>query len=683
MRPDQAAPNVRQGKSNRETKPTYVARFGGKEGQTLTLVESSDLLVVRTRSRTVIDPEEPTEYPNLSREAAELLAMFEQVDSYELAGVAVLRARVRRGAQALRDKARQLLKREESIWFAGRVLVDEVAKQPVLYTENLFIKFQEDAKESDVRRVLRDHALAEIVKAAYAPKAYFVKPPEGIGLDVFGLAQQLLELPEVELCHPELIRRPSHKRAFEAQWHLRRTTINGKTIDAHASVEAAWELSQGEGVTIAVIDDGFDVDHEEFRGAGKIVAPRDVSRGTNDPRPGNLDNHGTPCAGVAVANGAYSAAGVAPKARLMPIRLVSGLGSRHEADAFVWAAQNGADVISCSWGPPDGDWRNPKDPRHKAKFPLPDSTRLAIDFAVNSGRNGKGCVICFAAGNGNESVDNDGYASYEKVIAVAACNDMGMRAAYSDYGKAIWCAFPSNHGLASLTPGIWTTDRSGAAGRNPGNPRRGDEMGNYTNDFGGTSSACPGVAGVAALILARNPELHWDEVREIIKNACDKIDPANGQYNDNGHSPYYGYGRVNARRAVELAFPAQRKPIVRAEVRQDVPIPDLGEAKVEIAIGESRALQGLRVIVDIEHAYIGDLVLTLHPPEESKLQPVVLYNRSGGSRRALRQTFDPVNTPALKATLGASPQGVWTLVARDKAKRDTGKIRAFALEMEF
>jgi len=91
---------------------------------------------------------------------------------------------------------------------------------------------------------------------------------------------------------------------------------------------------------------------------------------------------------------------------------------------------------------------------HNQVVPLPDSTRLAIDYAI---RSGKGCVILFAAGNGNESVDN---ASYEKVIAVAACNNRGARAAY--YGKAIWCAFPSSNGLPSLTPGVWTTDRSGA-----------------------------------------------------------------------------------------------------------------------------------------------------------------------------------------------------------------------------
>ena len=129
------------------------------------------------------------------------------------------------------------------------------------------------------------------------------------------------------------------------------------------------------------------------------------------------------------------ASGVAPRAKLMPIRLASGLGSQQEANAFRWAADNGADVISCSWGPADGRWFDPNDPRHQSVFRLPASTRLAIDYATTNGRGGKGCVILFAAGNGNESVDNDGYASYEGVIAVAACNDRGKRSVYSDFGR--------------------------------------------------------------------------------------------------------------------------------------------------------------------------------------------------------------------------------------------------------
>lgn len=656
----------------------YVAHFGGRQGQALELVEGEDLLAVRLRNRTALDPAAPELANWLSEQALALLANFEVMETYPLAGVAVLHARTRVGTKALRDEARAALKREPMVWFAGRVLVDSIGQAPVLYTENLFIKFADDANRSAIEQVLQRFNLTLRVEASYARNAFFVTPPEGIGLEVFGLAERLLELDVVELCHPELIRRPRNRVAFDPQWHLKRTTINGRQIEAHAYVEEAWLLSQGEGVIVAVIDDGVDIDHEEFRGAGKIVAPRDVSRKVDDPRPGNNDDHGTPCAGVAVANGQFGASGVAPKAKLMPIRLVSGLGSQHEADAFVWAAQHGADVISCSWGPADGRWWDPNDPLHRTVVPLPDSTRLAIDYAVRQGRNGKGCVICFAAGNGNESVDNDGYASYEKVIAVAACNDRGTRAAYSDYGNAIWCAFPSSHGAPSLTPGIWTTDRSGKLGRNPGHPARGDAAGHYTNDFGGTSSAAPGVAGVAALILARNPDLRWDEVRAIIKESCDRIDPEGGRYDAKGHSPYYGYGRVNARRAVELARPAAHSPVVRVERRETVLIPDLGTAELSLEVAERRPIKALRVHVDIEHTYRGDLVVTLIAPDN---RAVVLHNRSGGALDDIKQVFDALNAPELAALNGMVPAGRWTLRVEDKARRDVGRICAFGLEL--
>jgi len=237
----------------------------------------------------------------------------------------------------------------------------------------------------------------------------------------------------------------------------------------------------------------------------------------------------------------------------MPIRLASALGSQDEADAVVWAADHGADVISCSWGPPDGDWWDPTDPLHDQAVPQPDSTRLAIEHALNHGRGGKGCVIVWAAGNGNESVDKDGYASNPNVIAVAACNDKGERSAYSDTGRALWCAFPSSDGNPSLTQGIWTTDLSGAAGYNDGHVKKGDASGHYTNSFGGTSSSAPGAAGVAALILSKNPQLPWQQVKDILKRCCDQIDKAGGKYDASGHSTLYGYGRLNAKKAVDLA----------------------------------------------------------------------------------------------------------------------------------
>lgn len=287
--------------------------------------------------------------------------------------------------------------------------------RPVVYTENLFVKFDDDAEAEACEGLLQRLGLSTKRALTYARNAYFVAAPDNSGLKVFEIAETLLAEESVALCHPELVS-PSRQRrqAFPPEWHLKATAVNGRLVDAHAEVEAAWALSDGTGTIIAVVDDGFDLDHEEFRSSGKVVAPRDVTRQSGDPRPGRGDDHGTACAGVACANGQFGATGVAPGARLIPIRLASGLGSQAEADAFVWAARNGADVISCSWGPPDGAWWDPNDPAHRQVVPLPDSTRLAIDFATTQGRSGKGCVVLFAAGNGNESVDNDGYASYGK-----------------------------------------------------------------------------------------------------------------------------------------------------------------------------------------------------------------------------------------------------------------------------
>ena len=661
----------------------YFVQYGGKGGRKYSLQESDSLIAVRTHSKDVAFGT-PQEAAPLSPASLAIISEFDPVAHFLAAGVEVFEARKERGTKSLRDTARRTLKKDTAVRFAGRVLVEPKSQTPVLYSENCFIKFQDDVKASEINKLLKKYNFKGKRALGYARNAWFISAPEGIGLELFDLVAKFFKEDAVELLHPELIRRVVYKDAFVNQWHLKKTKIGTTDVNAHASVEAAWSLADGTGVTLAIIDDGVDLDHEEFRSGGKIIAPRDVTLGTSNPRPGSGDRHGTSCAGVACADGNFGASGVAPKARLIPIRLASGLGSQQEADAFVWAAQNGADVISCSWGPADGDWWNPNDPLHNQVVPLPDSTRLAMDFVVNQGRGGKGCVVCFAAGNGNEPVGNDGYASYSKVLAIAACNDLGKKSAYSDFGDAVWCAFPSNEVVQPrLTTGIWTTDNMGPSGYNPGQASKGDAVGNYTNSFGGTSSASPGAAGVAALILSRNPNLRWDEVREIMKNCCDKIDTQDGNYDVNGHSPKYGYGRLNAKRAVELAVPTQppQDRIVLAAATKDVPIRDFKTATLAVTVAETASLKDLKVTVDIEHTYIGDLVVSIRPPTTTGVPAIVLHNNIGGGTDNLHATYDKINTPTLAALIGKSPQGTWTLVVKDTARLDQGRIRSVSLEM--
>jgi len=526
-------------------------RYGGKRRRKLTLSVSPDYLVVRTKSREALDH-------NLLRlGTSRALDRLRRQFALPAHGIEVHHVLARRSRSRIRDGARMLLKDEPEVEFAGRVLCDPRSKEPVLYTENLFVKFASQRGSRQCRKVLREHGLEIKREVPYVRNGFFVGAPCDCGLEVFDVAEKLLQDETVELCHPELVRQASRRTAFPEQWHLRATTVDGAPIDAHAHVEDAWALSEGAGVVIAVIDDGFDLAHEELASPDKVVAPRDATHDGEDPRPGPDDDHGTACAGVACADGLHGAAGVAPRAKLMPIRLVSGIGSQDEADALAWAAEHGADVISCSWGPVDGDYKDPDDPLHTTPHLLPDATRLALEFATEQGRGGKGCVITWAAGNGGvkESVDLDDYASSERVIAVAATNENGVRSVYSEVGEALWCAFPSgDFRMPRLTRGIWTTDRTGRPGYNKGRTKEGDRAGNYTNSFTGTSSACPGVAGVAALVLAVAPELTWRQVKDLLRDACDPVDPEHGEYDaETGHSLLYGFGRVNAARAVALA----------------------------------------------------------------------------------------------------------------------------------
>jgi subtilisin-like proprotein convertase family protein len=314
-----------------------------------------------------------------------------------------------------------------------------------------------------------------------------------------------------------------------------------------------------------------------------------------------------------------------------------------------------------------------------------------MDYAADNGRGGKGCIILFAAGNGNESVDLDGYASYEKVLAVAACNDRSKRSVYSDFGDAVFCSFPSNDFAFApenrpepLTPGIWTVDRTGRAGYNP-DPDSGQVAGDpglkYTNSFGGTSSACPGAAGVAALVIARNPALRRQEVKEILRQACDRIDPQGGAYDASGHSKKYGFGRLNAETAVRLALPSEEPATIRIEKSFSEPIVDFQTSTVALEVMETAALVEIQASVDIEHTYIGDLVVTLIPPDTIAAAPVVLHNRQGGRTVNLRRGYDTVVAPGLAVYTGKSAKGTWQLEVRDEARIDTGLIRKFGLEL--
>lgn len=312
--------------------------------------------------------------------------------------------------------------------------------------------------------------------------------------------------------------------------------------DADAGIEDSWNRLGSLGnpdIIIAVIDNGFDIYHPDLR--DKIVAPLDIASGSPIlPRGPACGDHGTACSTVALgaANG-IGTVGAAPMARLMPLHGLT-YSPFLTKRMFNHCVENGADIISCSWGTVD--------PAHA---PTEQHFR-AIENAAINGRDGKGCVIVVAAGNeGHEGINY--YARSEYVIAVGASTSSDTHAPYSNWGYGISVVAPSDggwpiySGRASWDPGV----------ENTSSDKRyyvdGINRGDFTKHFGGTSSATALVSGICALILSANPDLTAAQVKFILEDTADKIGNP-WEYDDNGYSLRYGYGRVNADRAVARAL---------------------------------------------------------------------------------------------------------------------------------
>ena len=230
--------------------------------------------------------------------------------------------------------------------------------------------------------------------------------------------------------------------------------------------------------------------------------------------------------------------GVAPMSKFMPINGTS-YSLRATEQMFDYCVRQGADIISCSWGTID------------PAYSLNSFKEAAITRAARQGRNGKGCIILFAVGNDDKDYVSH-YAAHPDVIAVAACTSQDSHAKYSNRGRQISVCAPSNGDWPIIAARAWWDP--GTSHRGTGDWRYwadGRSRGSRYKHFGGTSCSTPLVAGICALMLSVNPDLTAREVKQILQDTADKI----GQPWEyvRGHSLKYGYGRVNADRAVAEA----------------------------------------------------------------------------------------------------------------------------------
>jgi subtilisin family serine protease len=396
-----------------------------------------------------------------------------------------------------------------------------------------------------------------------------------------------------------------NNQLFNRQWHLQnKGVIPGDFYPIKAGADSkvvdAWRRLGNRGskdITIAIVDNGFDLQHPDI--SSGIVSPYDFwassSRMSSD---GYGFTHGTPCAGVALArarNG-NGIVGAAPNSKFMPLSGTS-FGWRATEQIFNHCIKHGADIISCSWG------------TVKPEFALNSVKEEAIRKAVTNGRKGLGSVVLFAAGNDSLDYVNY-YSAHPDVICVGASTSRDEYASYSNRGREVTIVAPSNGDWPILAPkASWDSGRWFDGKSRSGNHKH----------FGGTSSATPLVAGICALILSANPKLTAKQVKEILITTADKIGHPS-DYDSNGHSRRYGYGRVNADKAVAEAMrmtdsTGQNQPVVEERVAT-------GKGLFKFSV-KRQASKGFGVQIGVFSQY-GNVLIQAEKLERMFNQPVII-----------------------------------------------------------
>lgn len=425
-------------------------------------------------------------------------------------------------------------------------------------SRNLIVQLSPELSDTAARRELKKRKLSIVRPLAFAKNQFQVAVPTSE--DLLAVANALQESEIAVSAEPEFIeyigqRFTPNDPTYAQQWHLNNRGGAGGVAGADIAAERAWEFTRGRGVRVAVIDNGFDVRHQDL--APAIVAESGFFDATSTFRQtltGFPDSdHGTFCAGMVGARHGNNrdGCGSAPECELM---LLASRGDQIGtqatlARAVAYAANpglevagasmaSGADVIVSSLGPNGANWA------------LTAVLENAILYATRQGRRGRGTPVFWASSNGNNvDIALDQVVSHPSVIAVGRSRnndreDNSARGAQLDF----------------LAPGVNVVSTASGGG---------------TRVDTGTSFAAPLAAGVGALVLSINPDITAIELRQILCDTCDKIGGV--AYNAGGHHPDYGFGRVNAFRAAiramqSIAMNGVQNTDLDADRRAEIPV---------------------------------------------------------------------------------------------------------------
>lgn len=406
-----------------------------------------------------------------------------------------------------------------------------------LGTDRLSVRLSDELTEDLANDILRKEGLIQIRRSRAAKYHYIARSPSR--MDFLEASMVLSGKPNFLYAEPQFIQhivqrfKPSDPK-YRKQWHLSNTgQKNGNQIKgtkgADIKAEGAWDTRQGDGMRIALIDSGFDLLHPDLADAvlhssAHYAIDADGNPIFNQGLKGYPDDdHGTFSAGMAVAraNNFEGGCGVAHKASLIAISIPEILTEEILVRAIEYAVDpnnevgdvsiGGAHVISISLG-----WDC---------CILSSDMKRAIDFSVEKGRDELGTPIFWAATNHNIPIEEDEVCAYENNISVGRSTS-GDSHDNSGYGPEL--------DFLATGVSVFSTFSGGRYGYGTGN-----------------SFATPTAAAVGALALEENPDLSWKDVRRILRETCDKI--GSEPYDKNERNDRYGWGRINAARAVREA----------------------------------------------------------------------------------------------------------------------------------
>ncbi|MBN8651717.1 MAG: S8 family peptidase [Cytophagales bacterium] len=318
---------------------------------------------------------------------------------------------------------------------------------------------------------------------------------------------------------------------FGSLWGL--SNASNPAVDINAC--QAWGITQGANVKIAIVDKGIEKTHVDLS-ANISSLSFNSQTGSSPSLAPNGNGHGTQVGGViaAIKDNGTLITGLAPQAKLISVSNPVSPNSTIAAElasGISWAWQNGADIINNSWGDFNGLYY---------QYFHSSILETAITNAMNLGRNGKGSLVVFSAGNTGVAVDYP--ANFDSnIIVVGAITSTGLRWGLSGYGQTLDLVAP---GSSILTLSNY-------------NVTVGSYVFNSSMFDSGTSFAAPHVTGVLALMLAVNPNLTRCQAVNILESTAQKIGGysyatttgrSNGTWNNE-----MGYGLIDAHAAVLAA----------------------------------------------------------------------------------------------------------------------------------